>query len=354
MRNLIRRSPQFFSILASFAIVIVGAYLIRDKIEVRKQGDSDLILTPDEIRALPADTLPVVLHRVDSSYGENTLAYAMLKLIMAKSGVKYTLGYSQSISDSSRGSRDIAASLRPSRSNPDGVNIMLTGLGSQGLEGLRATTIPVTGGLLGLRVACVNSLSADRFKNVYSLEDLKHFIAVQGQGWTDARILKQGGLPTFEIETTLTYNLLNEGRVDYFPRSITSVESECNSGNNHYESVTVDPYIHIVHPAAWIYYVNPNNQRLYDAVVAGFKRALKDGSYAELLQNRIFTPWLKETLDFPNRRLLYVSTPLGDLLRNQVPSQYWLLPWDRFEKGEIKTGRDLCGYPVLEDLCNEQ
>ena len=353
MKMLTQASPQFLSVLVSFAVVLVGAYFIRDKIEVRKQADSDLILTPDEIRALPLDTIPVVLHRVDSSYGENTLAYAMLKLIMAKSGVKYILGYSQSVSDSSRGGRDIAGSLKPSKSNPDGVNIMLTGLGSQGLEGLRATTIPVTGGLLGLRVACVNSLTADRFRNVYSLEDLKNFIAIQGQGWTDARILKQGGLPTFEIETTLTYNLLNEGRVDYFPRSITSVESECNSGNNQYESVTVDPYIHIVHPAAWIYYVNENNQPLHDAVVAGFERALEDGSYAELLEERIFTPWLKETLDFPNRRLLYVSTPLGDLLRQQVPKQYWLLPWDRFEKGEIKTGRDLCSYPVLENLCTE-
>jgi hypothetical protein len=200
----------------------------------------------------------------------------------------------------------------------------------------------------------VNTLSADRFKNVYDLEDLKNFIAIQGQGWTDARILKQGGLPTFEVETTLTYNLLNEGRVDYFPRSITSVESECNSGDTQYESVTVDPYIHIVHPAAWIYYVNEKNQRLHDAVVAGFERAMEDGSYARLLKERIFTPWLKETLDFPNRRLLYVSTPLGDLLRDQVPSQYWLLPWDRLEKGEIKTGQDLCGYPVLEDLCDEE
>ena len=109
----------------------------------------------------------------------------------------------------------------------------------------------------------------------------------------------------------------------------------------------------IVHPAAWLYYVNADNQRLFDAVETGFDRALADGSYAQLLEQRFFTPWLKKTLDFPNRRIIYVSTPLGDSLRQQVPGQYWLLPWERFERGEIKTGRDLCGYPVLEKLCKK-
>ena len=351
MNNIVFRNPQGFAILASITIVLLGAYFIQDKIEVGKQGDSELILTPDEIRALPDDTIPVVLHRVDYSYTEDTLAFAMLKLIMEKSGSKYTLGFSQSVADSSRGSRDIAGSIMPSKSNPDGVNIILGGMGEE-TPGVRATSVPVTGGLLGLRVACVNSLAKERFKNVDRLDDLKYFIAVQGQGWTDAKILRQGGLPTFEVETTLTYNLLNEGRVDYFPRSITSVESECHSGNNQYESVTVDPYIHIVHPAAWLYYVHEKNQRLYDAVEKGFERALADGSYAQLLEKQFFTPWLKKTLDFPNRRLLYVSTPLGDALRKQVPSQYWLLPWERFENGENKTGLDLCGYPVLGRLCD--
>jgi len=352
MRNILFRKPQVFSILSSAAIVLLGALFIQDKIEVSKQGDSDLILTPDEIRALPADTLPVVLHRVDYSYTENTLAFAMLKLIMDKSGVKYQLGYSQNVADSSRGSRDIAGSIMPSKSNPDGVNIILSGMG-ESFPGVRTTTVPVTGGLLGLRVACVNDLYIDRFKNVDHLDDLKYFIAVQGQGWTDAKILAQGGLPTFEVETTLTYNLLNEGRIDYFPRSITSVESECNSGNNQYPSVTVDPYIHIVHPAAWLYTVNSDNHRLFDAVERGFAQALSDGSYAQLLEDQFFTPWLIESLNFPNRRILYVSTPLGDSLVEQVPSQYWLLPWERFENGEIKTGRDLCGYPVLEKLCED-
>lgn len=352
MKSALSRNPQGFSILVSIVIVALGAYFIQDKIEVGKQGDSDLILTPDEIRALPDDTIPVVLHRVDYSYSEDTLAFAMLKLIMDKSGAKYALGYSQNVADSSRGSRDIAGSIMPSKSNPDGVNIILGGMGET-TPGVRATTVPVTGGLLGLRVACINSLTVDRFKNVASLEDLKYFIAVQGQGWTDAKVLRQGGIPTFEVETTLTYNLLNEGRVDYFPRSITSVESECHSRNNPYESVVVDPYIHIVHPAAWLYYVNADNQRLFDAVETGFDRALADGSYAQLLEQRFFTPWLKKTLDFPNRRIIYVSTPLGDALRQQVPGQYWLLPWERFERGEIKTGRDLCAYPVLEKLCEQ-
>ncbi len=352
MNSAISRNSQGFSIAASIVIVALGAYFIQDKIEVSKQGDSDLILTPDEIRSLPADTIPVVLHRVDYSYSEKTLAFAMLKLILDKSGAKYVLGYSQNVADSSRGLRDIAGSIMPSKSNPDGVNIILHGMG-ESQPGARSTTVPVTGGLLGLRVACINSLTIDRFKNVRDLEDLQYFIAVQGQGWTDAKVLREGGIPTFEVETTLTYNLLNEGRVDYFPRSITSVESECHPSNTSYESVVVDPYIHIIHPAAWLYMVNTDNQRLYDAVEAGFDRALADGSYVQLLEQRFFTPWLKKTLDFPNRQIIYVSTPLGDSLLKQVPSQYWLLPWDRLAKGEIKTGRDLCGYPVLEKLCKK-
>ena len=45
-----------------------------------------------------------------------------------------------------------------------------------------------------------------------------------------------------------------------------------------------------------------------------------------------------------NPRIL-PNYPFGDLLRNPVPSQYWLLPSDRCEKGEIKIGRDLRDRP---------
>jgi hypothetical protein len=60
------------------------------------------------------------------------------------------------------------------------------------------------------------------------------------------------------------------------------------------------------------------------------------------VRSKIINPWILSNYPFDSQ-----------LLRSQVPSQNWLLPSDRFEKREIKIGRDLRDHPVLKDLCNE-
>jgi hypothetical protein len=337
--------------LLNFVIAVIGVAVILSKVDETRLDDGATVLTPDEIRAQPDSVLVAVLAAASADYDDTRLDYLLLKLLLEKSGKPFVLGYGQNIVGSARATRNISSSIEPGRQNPEGLTVSLTGLEDLVADGIAAIRIPATGGLLGLRIPCVNSGRTDLLADVRSIQDLKAFLAVQGIGWYDARILREAGLPTYEVDSGLTHNLLNQGRVDYFPRSVTNVELECHGAESTYRDIVTDPYVLIVHPAAWIYLVNEHNEALRSAIESGFNRAIEDGSYAALLRDQVFTPWLRQQVDLPKRRVLYVSTDAGRRLIATVEARYWVLPWDRLERGEITSGAQLCGLRLVEYLC---
>jgi hypothetical protein len=341
-------------LLINLLIVLAGIRAILQRVGETRVDDAATILTPDEIRAQPEGTVVAVLAKASEDYDDGRLDFVLLKLVLEKSGKPFVMGYGQNVVGSTRASRNIASAINPGKENPEGLTVTLTGLGSEGEGDLASIAIPATGGLLGLRVPCINSERPDLLRNVRGLQDLRSFLAVQGRGWMDAKILRDAGIPTFEVDSNLTHNLLNEGRVDYFPRSVTSVEMECHGGQSTFQNVIMDPYLVVVHPAAWIFYVHPDNESLREAIEEGFNQALEDGSYVQLLRERVFTPWLRETLDLPNRRVVYVPSEFGRELTAMIDERYWMLPWSQLERGEITTGAQLCGLPVIEYLCDDR
>ncbi|MEB3306943.1 MAG: hypothetical protein VKK98_02205 [Cyanobacteriota bacterium] len=346
--------PELLSVGLSLLALGFGALLIRAKLQDRPSIKDDLVLTVDEQRALPDDVMPVVLLQRPWN-DENSLPFLMLKLVLSRSGEKYALGYGETVMDTKDSLQHIAASKGLSAGNPTGLSVGLFGAIDVFKPDVLRLPTPVDGGLLGLRFSCINVRHGDRFKAVKSVSELKSYLAVQARGFSDVRVLVGSGLPTYETAGRSYLNLLDQGRVDYLPRGLANLEEECGprAAQLGYGNVMVDPHLLIAYPNAFVFVINPDNQRLKLALERGLARAMADGSQRRLLQQRFFTPWLKQTLRLRDRRLLVLSTPETEALLRQTPRSAWLVPWDRLPRSDATPlpAAVLCQESFFAPLC---
>ena len=349
----ISRRGELASILSTILIAMTGIALIESKLKEQPSTSEDLILTPEEIRSLPPDTIPVVILRELKAYDSKSLPYLVLSLVLERSGAKYALGYSSAIIDSPTSLHYLASSIEPSPSNPAGLTIGLYGAIEASQPGVKRIDIPAAGGLLGLRVLCVNRRHQERFSKLQDLTELKPYVAVQGVGWGDADVLRSNGLQTYEIDPRSYLSLIDQDRVDYLPRSLTSVEEECGpkARDLAYRNIALDGHLLLAYPNAWTFAINQQNTALYEAITRGFERAYADGSLKKLLQDNFFSPWLKKHLDLPNRRLLVLASPQTSAVRKAIPQQFWFVPWDAIDSGAVQSGKDLCKRNFFMPLC---
>jgi hypothetical protein len=192
---------------------------------------------------------------------------------------------------------------------------------------LRPIRIPIDWGLLGWRVALVRKAQADVLASVRSLEDLAQFRAVQGHDWPDLAVLRGNGLrvdsgTARDVRFSNLFQMLQLGRVDYFPRAIWEAPGEIASAER--SDLVVDRHLLLMYPSALYFFVHPDDKVLAEAVELGLKRALKDGSY-EALFKRYNCRSLK-ALKISERYLIRLR---NDALPPETPlgrAEYWLRP----------------------------
>lgn len=341
---------SLLSLTASALILVVGWQMINGKVREKPSIQEDSILTPDEIANLPTGTLVAVLPQGESSE-PRSFVYRLLQLALSKSGEPHAIGYGNSITDQQASIQRIAASMQPSRQNPTGLNVGLFGVGKEIDRRLKPVPIPALGGLLGLRALWVNSNRVDRFRFVRQRADLGRAIAVQGIGWSDVEVLRAAGIRTYTTETVKILELINQDRVDFYPKGITELEEEAQLIEARYGSVALEKNLLLAYPFAMLFYLHPDNTRLHAAIQRGLERAVRDGSYLKLLNSDVVTPRLRNALRLRGRRVLSLPNPDAAALLKEVDPKYWLVPWKDISQGRLERGEDLCGFPVLQELC---
>ena len=332
-------------------IVVIGTLLIQPRLSERRLNiDDQYILTATEVRSLPAGTLAVVL---DRSPGENhsDFKYRLLELVLQRSGRPYVLG----LSEVDVGQDDAVAALEQgdtsSGRNPFALSVGVYGAGVELNSRLRAVPIPVTGGILGLRSGWTHRSQIERLAAIRSKQDLGEIVLLQGLGWSDVDIFDAAGLRTFTARTEDLFRLVDHQRVQLFPRGIAELERETQLMESSTTDTGLDPNLLLAYPFAGFFYVSPDNQPLADAIRAGFERAIADGSYQQLVEELIFTPWLRRTLVLKNRRVIVLPNPVAADVLADVRNHHWIVPWHALLNGDIKTGQQLCAEPRMSALC---
>ena len=114
----------------------------------------------------------------------------------------------------------------------------------------------------------------------------------------------------------------------------------------------LDPYLLIVYLFARVFHLNPYNQSLAQVIRSGFELAMEDGSYQELIDQTVFTPWLKKNLNLAKRKVVVLNNPKAAEVLSAVQPGHWIVPWYHFLQGDMKHGEQLCTAQQLKALCD--
>ena len=164
-------------------------------------------------------------------------------------------------------------------------------------------------------------------------------------------IFDSAGLRTFTARSENLFRLVDHQRVQLFPRGIAELEREEQLMASSTSGTTLDPNLLLAYPYAGFFYVSPDNHALAYAIQRGFQRAIADGSYQQLVEELIFTPWLRRTLLLKDRRVIVLPNSEAADVLEEVDSRHWIVPWHELLNGGIQTGKQLCTEPKLRALC---
>lgn len=333
-------------------IAFVGVLLIQPRLSERRLNiDDQYILTATEVRSLPAGTLAVVL---DRSPGEdhNDFKYRLLELVLKRSGRPFALGLSEVVVAQDEAVAALEQDVASSSRNPFALSVGVYGAGVDVNRRLLPVPIPVTGGILGLRSGWTHRSQMARLATIRTRQDLGDIVLLQGLGWSDVDIFDAAGLRTFTARSEDLFRLVDHQRVQLFPRGIAELEREAQLMASSTSDTSLDPHLLLAYPFAGFFYVSPDNQPLADAIQTGFERAIADGSYQRLVEELIFTPWLRRTLLLKNRRVIALANPVAADVLSAVESRHWIVPWPELLNEEIETGEQLCAAQKLKALCS--
>ena len=253
---------------------------------------------------------------IDDSDARAQYPIALLKLALDKTGVNYELRPSDRILLTGKAMRQ----LRENRE----VNVVWSMTDSQREKELTPIRIPIAKGLIGLRVFVINQNKKAKFDDVLSLTDMRKLVPIQGEEWPDTKILQANGFNVFTVpEFREAYDMIKQGKGDFFPRSVMEVDAELEAEgrrNNFY----LEPSMALYYPTAMYYFVSGSNKTLANLIETGLNRAIDDGSFDALFEST-YAPILA-SLGVNERKIFTLENPLLPIETPLANSALWYKP----------------------------
>ena len=183
--------------------------------------------------------------------------------------------------------------------------------------------VPILQGLLGARIFLIHKDNADLFSKIKSIEELRRLTAGFGSQWVDMDILKQNNLPTYGlVEYERIFKMLENKRLDYFPRGIYEAFEEVKSKAQIYPDLMVEKKLSLYYVFPVYYFVNKQNKPLAARVERGLKIGLQDGTFKNLFLK--YHSDIIERSDLKNRLIFHLTNSLLPP-NTAVPDTSWWL-----------------------------
>jgi hypothetical protein len=246
----------------------------------------------------------------------NEYPIALLKFILDKSGVPYTITFADV------GVTTQAREIALLKAN-ELINIGWYGTSADLERDLVPVRYPIWRGLLGHRVFIINKNSQPAFDKINTLEDLRKFRGEQGIGWSDIQILENSGLMQNESPYDTIFAKINAGRSDYFARGITEAFREIEAVTPDFPNLVVERHVLLVYRFAAFFFTNKENPELAHALEEGFRRAYADGSFLKFFNNYPAVKAVMAQANLRNRVRIDIPNPLLTPETRAIPEMYW-------------------------------
>ncbi|WP_395344877.1 substrate-binding periplasmic protein [Ningiella sp. W23] len=171
---------------------------------------------------------------------------------------------------------------------------------------LEPVRFPILKGLVGLRIALINTDSKHSFADIMTVDELKKHTFGQGHDWIDTKILNAYGFSIVEpFNNTSLYELLKRQRIDMFPRSVMEAWFEQEHVSD--PLIQVDEHIAIYYTLPTYFFVRKEDKELQQQLYLGLNRALANGSF-----DRLFERYFQRYIDQANldkRQIFHLENP---------------------------------------------
>lgn len=337
----------------SIFFIIIGSNLVSWRINERRTGDAKYYVIQGKGNHKNKPRLSVVTADGGSADTVNSFNAKLLKLILNKSGHPYTLTiYSHSFNQDSL-VRALETSEEFSHRWIEKVNVAVMGASTDLNQSLRRIPIPVTGGLLGMRVGFAHRQYLPILSRIKDARGLSHISLLQGVGWRDVEILDASGLRTYVARPSELLRIVESGQAHLFLRGISEVGNELKAIRKATEHIVLDPHLVVIYPFSGFFYVQREDIYLAEVLEQGFRAAIRDGSYRKLLKDELYTASFRKSLRLKERAVIYIPNPDVASFLNGVDRQFWLVPWDDLSNGKISSGHQLCSLKTISFLCQK-
>jgi len=280
------------------------------------------------VRKLLASLLLLALYSLDAhaqllvrypnlnGTGEQGLGYKMLDLALRTAGTPYRIEQRRDLANNDR----IRLMLDVGE-----VDVVDFGTSPEFEQRYTAVYFPIDRGLNGWRLLVVRRADAAKFAAINSVGELKHFIAGQGQGWSDVNVLRHAGLEVATVpQIEKLFRGLERGRFDFLPLGL----NEAYSLTEHYapssQALCLDTHLVLVYPFARLFFVRKGNLALRELIHSGLVKAFADGSFQRMLAS---DPGYAEALrraQLKQRAKLALDNPFLSAEFRKIPEAYFL------------------------------
>ena len=189
---------------------------------------------------------------------------------------------------------------------------------------------PILRGLLGHRVFITNKETSAMLNVDMPFDELNKMSVIQGQGWGDVLILKNGGFTN--VRTIADFNslfkMIEVNRSSLFPRSIIEPYNElserCSLNENDEctdRNLLVDDKLLLIYKLPMFIFVSPKRQDLIKIFNYAF-----ESHYEEFLVFFYNHPLIKDALKKLNNRSVYQLNGVNTLSNEtlNLPDKYWM------------------------------
>ena len=189
---------------------------------------------------------------------------------------------------------------------------------------------PILRGLLGHRVFITNRETSAILNTGIPFTELKKLKVIQGQGWGDVLILKNGGFTKIRTiaDFDSLFKMIEVNRSSLFPRSIIEPYNELGercSLNEHDEctdrNLLVDDKLLLIYKLPMFIFVSPKRPDLVKIFNSAF-----ENHYEEFLVFFNNHPIIKDALKKLNNRAVYQlnGTDVLSFETLNIPDKYWM------------------------------